>query len=274
MKTIKIIPFLLLMVVSGGRLLAQAEATQQMVVPLSEPGKPFTFEAKIMYGYIKVVGYEGKEVVIDIRTDTFNVRGGTDNNGMKKIGSTGGGLDFAAEEKDNTVRINAGLSRKLLGITVKVPQTGGKLRLGTIEHGYVTVNNVSAEIEVNNVSGDITLTRISGSVVASTVNGSLTVDFKTVDPKAPMAFSALSGKIDVTFPADTRANLKVKSDNGEIFTDFDLAVDKTEPKVDKTNEGHIQRISIEDWVLGKINGGGPEMMMKTMQGNIYVRKAK
>jgi DUF4097 and DUF4098 domain-containing protein YvlB len=193
---------------------------------------------------------------------------------MKKIGSTGGGLEFTAEEKDNEVKINAGMSRKLLGITVKVPQTGGKLRLGTIENGEVTVNNVSGEMEVNNINGGITLTRVSGSVVASTISGNLIVDFKTVDPKAPMAFSSLAGKIDVTLPADTRANIKARSDNGQIFTDFDLAVDKTEPKIDKKTENHLYRITIEDWVLGKINGGGPEMMMKTMQGNIYIRKAK
>jgi len=29
----------------------------------------------------------------------------------------------------------------------------------------------------------------------------------------------------------------------------------------------------DDWVYGKINGGGPEMMMKNMQGDIYVKKA-
>ncbi len=36
----------------------------------------------------------------------------------------------------------------------------------------------------------------------------------------------------------------------------------------------MYRINIEEWVYGKIGGGGPEMMMKTMNGNIYIRKMK
>jgi hypothetical protein len=33
-------------------------------------------------------------------------------------------------------------------------------------------------------------------------------------------------------------------------------------------------LKIEDWVYGKIDGGGPEIMMKNMNGNIYIRRAK
>jgi hypothetical protein len=36
----------------------------------------------------------------------------------------------------------------------------------------------------------------------------------------------------------------------------------------------MYRINVDEWVYGKISGGGPEMMMKTMTGNIYIRKAK
>jgi hypothetical protein len=36
----------------------------------------------------------------------------------------------------------------------------------------------------------------------------------------------------------------------------------------------MYKVSIEDWVKGKVNGGGGEIMMKNMNGNIYVRKTK
>ena len=110
-------------------------------------------------------------------------------------------------------------------------------------------------------------------MVANTVNGDVTVSFREVDPKAPMAFSTLNGDVLITLPADTKANLKIKSDNGDVFSDFDVQVDKAPAKIDKTNEPGMYRIKKDDWVYGKINGGGPEMMMKNMQGNIYVKKA-
>ena len=96
--------------------------------------------------------------------------------------------------------------------------------------------------------------------------------------KATVGFSATgiwfaASLVRVTLPADTKANLKLKSDNGDVFSDFDIDIDKTPSKVDKVNEPGMYKIKKDDWVNGKINGGGPEMMMKNMQGDIYVKKA-
>ncbi len=53
-----------------------------------------------------------------------------------------------------------------------------------------------------------------------------------------------------------------------------MANDKSAPKVNKTSKDGMYRLTIDEWVYGKINGGGPEVMMKTMNGSIYIRKAK
>jgi Putative adhesin len=276
MKTKKIYFFFFVLIISMSHLMAQkgSTQTQQLVVPLSEPGKPYKLEANLYHGSIKVTGYEGKEIVIDVEADTSEEKG-DDNEaqGMKRIPS-GGGLDLKAEEDNNTVQINAGLSQKLVGLTIKVPREGGKLKLGTRVAGDISVDDVSGEVEINNVNGDITAKGISGSVVATTVNGSVIVELKKVDPKAEMAFSTLNGKVDVTFPADLKANLKLKTDNGEMYTDFDIPADQTQPRMTKTAENHSYRVNIDNWITGKINGGGPEIMMKSFQGDIYIRKAK
>ena len=279
MSTVKSMSFVVLMIAVGGRLAAQtttpatAPAAQELTIPLSEPGKPFTLDARIFNGSITLQSYEGKDVVIDVHTEKEDEK--SDDNeggGMRRIG--GGSLDFSAEEHNNAVTIHAPMSEKLRGITIKIPQGSTKIVLGTVQDGDVEVKDVSGEIEISNVNGSITATGISGSVVANTVNGEIIVKFKSVDPRAPMAFSSVNGKIDVLFPADIKANVKLKSDRGEMFSDFDIAVDKTQPKVEKSTEEHYYSVKIEDWVYGKINGGGPEMIMKTMQGNVYIRKAK
>jgi hypothetical protein len=279
MSTVKLMSFVVLLTAAGGRLAAQttapasAPAAQELTVPLSEPGKPFTLDARVFNGSIKLEGYDGKDVVIDVHTEKDEDKDNdNEGGGMKRIG--GGTLDFSAEEHDNAVSIHAPMSSKLKGITIKIPQGSTKIVLGTVQDGDIDVQDVSGEIEINNVNGSISATGISGSVVANTVNGEIIVKFKSVDPKAPMAFTSVNGKIDVLFPAEVKANVKLKSDRGEMFSDFDIAVDKTQPKVEKSSEDHYYSVKIEDWVYGKINGGGPEMMMKTMQGNIYIRKAK
>jgi DUF4097 and DUF4098 domain-containing protein YvlB len=110
--------------------------------------------------------------------------------------------------------------------------------------------------------------------VANTVNGKVEVTFKTIDPKAPMAFSTLNGNVDVTFPASLKANVKLKSDRGDIYTDFDVVTEQHKPNVSRSGGSGMISLKIEDWVYGKIDGGGPEIMMKNMNGNIYIQKAK
>ncbi|MES2005216.1 MAG: DUF4097 family beta strand repeat-containing protein [Bacteroidota bacterium] len=290
MKTIKIAAALLLGTMLATQINAQTDAKEQLVVPLSEPGKPFKLNVGINNGSIKVVTYEGKDVIIDAQTGSekrnksgvnvsVNVNtknsssDGMASNGMKKI-NAGRELDITAEEKNNRITVHSNSWKSPITLTIKVPQSEANLKLSTINDGDITVTNVSGELEINNTNGGVYLTNISGSVVASALNSSVVVTFKSIDPKAAMAFSTLNGNIDVTFPTSLKANVKLKSDRGEMFTDFDIEADKAQPKVERSSQSGMYRVNIENWVYGKINTGGPELMMKTMNGNIYIRKAK
>jgi hypothetical protein len=272
MKNMKFTGLVLFSLLAGSASFGQSGSTESLTVPLSSPGKPYSLKVHLVTGSIKVVGYEGKDVIVNVtpRKNDDDDKSGDTKNGMKRI-SVSGGFEVTAKEADNTVTINTGNPNKALDLELKIPQDV-KLKLGTVNDGEVTVENVSGELEVNNVNDKITLTNISGSVVANTVNGDVTVTFKTIDPKAPMAFSTLNGDVNVTLPADTKANLKLKSDNGDVFSDFDIDIDKSPAKIDKTTEPGMYKIKKDDWVYGKINGGGPEIMMKNMQGDIYVKK--
>lgn len=272
MKKIKIIGMAFFSLLIAAQSFAQSGSTETLTVPLSSPGKEYTLKVHLVTGSIKVTGYDGKDVIINVTPrDGDEEESPKTVNGMKRI-TTHGSFEVTAKEADNTVTVNTGNPNKSIDLELKIPQ-GVKLKAGTVNDGEVTVDNLRGELEINNVNDKITLTNISGSVMANTVNGDVEVIFKTIDPKAPMAFSTLNGDVNVTFPADTKANLKLKSDNGDVFSDFDIDIDKAPAKIDKTIEPGLYKIKKDDWVLGKINGGGPEIMMKNMQGDIYVKKA-
>ncbi len=292
MKIIKITGVLLAAVLLSTNINAQTDAKEQLVVPLSQPGKPFKLNISLISGSIKVIAYEGKDVIIDADTEgdqrrknekekdrdkdrdiSRNSNHAESSNGMKRI-VPAGGLDISAEEKNNSIAVHCESWKRPVNLVIKVPQNESTMHLTTVNNGDISVTNVSGELEINNTNGAIHLTNIAGSAVANTVNGGVTATFKTIDPKAAMAFSTLNGNVDVTFPATLKANVKLQSDRGEMFTDFDVEADKTQPKVNRTNQSGLYRINIESWVYGKINGGGPELMMKNMNGNIYIRKAK
>ena len=52
----------------------------------------------------------------------------------------------------------------------------------------------------------------------------MTVVFRGAMVAAPMAFANLNGDVDVTFPADLKATVRLHADNGEIYSDFDVDV--------------------------------------------------
>ena len=253
---------------------AQNEAKETLTVPLSTPGKPGKLEVSLIRGSIHVIGHAGKDVIIEATTlaDNKENKKPEPANGMKRLTPSNGGIELTAEEDKNNVKISTSFMKRALNLVIKVPQQFS-LKVSAINNGDIIIDNVQGEMEINNINGAIELTNISGSAVANTVNGNVKASFKTIS-ESPMAFSSLNGNLDVTFPATAKFDVKLKSDRGEIFTDYDVAIEKTQPKSSTTSEKGMYKISREDWVQGKVNGGGGEVMMKNMNGNIFVRKAK
>jgi hypothetical protein len=255
---------------------AQNEIKEQLVVPLSDPAKSGSLNVGLINGSIKVTGYAGKEVIIDAETipnSNSNRKEKVDESaaGMKRI-SPRNGLELSAEEKNNKVNVHSSSHRQSINLTIKVPQQFA-LKVSTINNGDIVIDNVTGELEINNVNGDITMTNVAGSAVANTVNGVIKANFKSVTD-SPMAFTTLNGNVDITFPATVKMNAKVKSDRGEVYSDFDMDIDKSAPKGVRSNQNGMYKVSIDEWIQGKVNGGGAEVMMKNMHGNIYIRKAK
>ena len=251
---------------------AQNDKSEQLSVPLSDPGKPYKLNVDLVQGSITVMGYEGKEIVITTQADERRKLNRERGGGMRRLEGAAA-ADSKAEEKNNKVTVSAEMARRV-NLVIKVPQSGGALNLTSVNDGTIMVSNVTGEMEVSNTNGSIKMSNVAGSVVANTTNGNVSVSFKSIDPKAAMAFTSLNGNVDVTFPAGLKANVKLKTDRGNIYTDFDVVNEARKPDVTRTAKDGMYSLKIDDWVYGKIDGGGPEMLMKTMNGNLYLRKAK
>jgi DUF4097 and DUF4098 domain-containing protein YvlB len=117
---------------------------------------------------------------------------------------------------------------------------------------------------------------VAGSVVAHSLNGAVAADLKSVDPSKPMSFSTLNGNIDVTLPENVKAKVSLKTDNGEILSDFDV---KLEPAakavVERGNRPNDPfHVHVDKTLHGTINGGGPEYQFRSFNGQIFIRKRK
>ena len=140
--------------------------------------------------------------------------------------------------------------------------------------GEITVDGIRGEIEANSMNGEVTITNAEGSVVAHSLNGAVKVTLTRIDPK-PMSFSTMNGDIDVRLPADTKARFKMKSDHGDVYSDFDLKMEAgTPPTTQENREGGRYRVRFDRTAYATVNGGGPEISFRTVNGQIRIRQNK
>jgi hypothetical protein len=193
--------------------------------------------------------------------------------GMKQLSGSSSGLEV--EEEGNVVSINTQSWKAATDLVIQVP-VASSLEIQSSMDGAVVVEGVSGEIDINNINGPVTLTSVSGNTLVHTVNGNITVVLTRVAAGKPLSFSTMSGDIDVTLPADVKANLKMKTEQGEIYSDFDIDMTRQPARTEaaqKTDQGKF-RIAFDKSLFGLINGGGQEISFNTFGGDIYIRRKK
>ena len=247
-------------------------AQEQITVPFSDPSRPGRVVADILMGGITVEGYDGSEVVIEAAGQDSEPQVETPGRarGLTRIPNVSTGLEV--EERNNVMTIESSAMSRVTNLRIRVP-FDTSLNLDTVSGGDIVVSDVRGEIEVDNTNGAVRLTNIGGSVVANALNGEVVVTFTSVTPDTPMSFSTLNGEIDVTLPTNINATIKMKTDNGEIYSDFEIELQAGggQEIVDESR-GDRNRIRIDKTITGNINGGGPEFQLTTFNGNIYIRK--
>lgn len=263
-----------ILIAVGFTLITSALASAQgneFIVPLSDPSKRGKLKAHLNYGSITVKGTARKDVLV--KYTSFDERESRNKpsakDGLKRIG--GGGMDLEASESNNFVKVQSGSWSNKMMLEIEVP-SGFDLQVHTYNDGDLMITNIQGDLELSNYNGEITALNISGAVVATTYNGDIKVTFDEVKEGAPMSYSTYNGDIDLTFPSTLKASLKMKTEQGEIYTGFDIKMISTGPVQQKMKTGSGTKIIIDDWKRGDVNGGGPEFTMKNYNGDIYVRK--
>jgi len=253
---------------------ASAQDTgERITASFSDPARPGLLHVALITGSVTVKAGTGKDVIIQSRgREDRRDRTAEAPMGMRRLTQQ---PSLTVEEQNNRMEIISPSGLLAVDLEIEVPARTN-LELSTVNNGDVVVEGIDGEIEVGNVNGSITLKAVSGAVVAHTVNGRVLADLARVTPQKPMAFTSLNGVVDVTLPAAVKANLKLRSDNGTVYTDFELkTLSQPAAMVEDTRRtGGRYRIEVNRIIYGSVNGGGPDFEMRTFNGNIYVRKGK
>lgn len=245
-------------------------SAEELAIPLSNPGQPVELAASGLMASFTVEAYDGQQVLVDVEAREGSERESrkAPPPGMRRLSNAALGVE--AEEKDNKVQVTVE-GRSAQAVRIRVPRTTS-VHLSTVNGGHITVRGVTGQHEIENVNGGITLTDVGGTVLAHTTNGEVKVTLNRIDAGKPMSFVSFNGNVDVTFPAGLAADLTLRSDNGEVFTDFDVDVQPSAATRKENKSDGRYRVSLEKSMKAKIGGGGPEITLRTFNGNIYLRK--
>ena len=257
---------------------AAEDVVDHLTVPLSNPGQPGHVKVSVLSGAIKITGYEGASVDVTCRSKMDEEPGqdksGKGINGMFRIPVSSSEMEV--EENNNRVEIRVPSIKNEADLEIKVP-VNTSLTLNLVNNGDIVIENVNGEIEAGNVNGCIIMTGVSGSVAASTTNGDINVKMNRVSPDKPMSFNSFNGDVDVTLPAGLNATVKIKTTQGDAYSDFKIT--KTEKsnivtEENKKGKDGKYRVVVEHAFYGTIAAGGPEFTFTTYNGDIMIRKAE
>jgi hypothetical protein len=241
---------------------------ETITIPLSRPGEPMSMSIDILSARMEIIGEERKDVAL-----TVTLSGGRRKivtpSGAKMLSGGGSGLEIT--ERDNRVSIESDAPPSPITIVARVPRRA-QLNLSTTNDGAITVRDIVGDLELENINGPITAANINGSVIAESVNNPIAVGLAGVAAGGATSLSSLNGDITLTLPASAKAELHLDSSHGEIVSDFELDVKPSKPRVERNETRGGVSVTMEDVIVATVNGGGPVIRIKTLNGTIKIAK--
>ncbi len=241
------------------------DSGDRVVVPAGNSSRPRVVNCSLLNGSITVKTHSGGDVIVEGEPSSSR----QPSSGMRRIGVNTRGLSVDGD--DNVLTVHRSPGNGAVNLTVPVDTS---LKLHTLT-GNIDVEGVHGEVEVHTQNGHVTLNNISGTVNADSQNGPIRVTMDRVDAGKPLTFSTLNGMVDLTFPADLKADLTVKSNHGPVYSDFDVTLGGSRAITERngSSDGRY-RIRIDNTIRGSINGGGTDLTIHTLNGGVYIRKKK
>jgi hypothetical protein len=258
----------MLAVLFGAATAVAQTSPEKINVPLSRPADPMSLRVDILSARIEVIGEDRKDVELTLST-TGNERKLVTPSGTKSL--PGGSTELSVDERDNVVRVDSESPMVRVQVVARVPRRAN-LKLSTVNNGEIIVRDVTGTLELENVNGPVSANNINGSAIIETINRAIDVSFTGVSAKEATALSSVNGTINLALPATAGAELHIDSSNGRIDSEFELDVKPTKPVIERSEGRGGVSVRVKSVVVATVNGGGPVIRIKTLNGNIKIGK--
>lgn len=231
---------------------AQENTGSRVVVPARNSSRPRIVKTTTINSSITVRTHSGSDVIVETEGGRGRHPDRTPD-GLHRIDMPRG---LNVSEEDNVINVRTPISGEPIVITVPADTS---LQLKSVA-GAIRVDGVHGEVDASSMNGPVELTNVSGTIVADTTNGPIRASMDQVDQSKPISFSTVNGSINVVLPANLKANVKLRTLNGSVYSAFDMQM-----------SGGLT-MKHGGTVMGTINGGGVEASFSTLNGRIEIRK--
>jgi DUF4097 and DUF4098 domain-containing protein YvlB len=159
--------------------------------------------------------------------------------------TSGGSLNFRKTKGSIHGRTSGGsISLKKCEGLADVRTSGGSINIG----------HVKGDVDARTSGGSINVEEVIGVINASTSGGSVTAHI-TGQPKDDCRLTTSGGSVNIYMDENVGITVDAKTSAGYVDTDFPV-----------TMKGKLKKSVLR----GDINGGGPELYLRTSGGNIYL----
>ncbi|MSU72744.1 MAG: hypothetical protein EXS43_10435 [Opitutus sp.] len=196
-------------------------------IQFSDPTKPGTAKILLARGDLRVQGTDAAPVTV--RSEAKSAPRTLRKDGLRVITAS---TSYALNEKDNVVTLDAGGLGWIGGsgdFRLTVPRSTSVIVQCSFGGG-VTCTGLTGDIEIHSMSGKIRLDDVSGGVAVDTMNGEIQASIRELQDNKPLSFNSMNGEVVLRVPANGKANVRLRTQNGSVLTDFEESalVTKTE----------------------------------------------
>lgn len=240
----------------------QDESTQQITKTYKV--KKNNGKLLLNLGKVTVEGYKGNEIIFSVQMEEDEedkrAEGLQIVNALGLIDNTGLGMNIS--EKDGVLEVNSLKKMSFPDLKVLVPENVIVSFKHQSQYGReIIFKNMQNEIEIATTYNSVQLQNVTGPATVKSIHGKIEAVFSQ-NVKGPLSLISVYGLVDVTLPKSVKANLKTTTSYGEIYMspDFKFNVEKKEELGSQSNE-----------VMGKINGGGTNIEVRSDYKKVYLR---
>lgn len=213
---------------------------------------------------VEVEGYDGNEVIL-ATSGSYKIPERA--KGLRPLNSMGiednTGIGLSTKKEGDMLTVYQVSRNSDSQYRIKVPKgVMVKYENSSIHGEDFIASNLSNEIEVKTHGGSITLRNVTGPIVASSVHGGIDVIYSNVNQQLPSSIASVHGDVDVSIPTGTKADMRISTQWGEVYSDLDIQVE--------AKDG--MKVYGAKKINGKLAGGGVDIAVSSTHGNVYLRK--